>query len=132
MGKPKSKRQRLLYPKAIKIKASEMAAIVAAPGEKEVYRQTRNWDIKTWYCPKAHISGTLGASGKWRVIKNRDKIMQGQSYRFLIWKIWQFKDHAKIDGKKKWNCTIYVVLKKPYSLYYLVCKRARHSIQGVY
>jgi hypothetical protein len=126
------------YPKAIPVTMSFLIDILSDPVEKEVYRQTVNWSTKTWHCPKRGVLyEVLGdekhMKAEWRVIKNRQMVItRKQGLILAIWRLFALKDGAKVDGRKKWNCTIYKVSRGVYGIFYLVCKKSCHSIMGVY
>ena len=118
------------YPKAIKVTKAQVLHIIRTPGEKEVYRQTRNWNSNTWMCPKA-----LWSSGRWRVIRNRQLVIRSgkQGNNYALWRMYERKAKAMEHSRKKWDCNIYVVITQPFhSIYYLVCKKIHYSIQGTY
>ena len=116
------------FPKPTPVTMSYLKTILTDPAEKEVYRQTVNWSTKKWWCPKTRI-----LNNKWRTIKHRHLVGSAKSgYKFGLWYLFGRKEAAKVNGLKKWNCEIYRIHKWPYSIFYLVCKRARYSIRGVY
>lgn len=105
-----------------------MKKLMEEPGGREIYRQTRNWKLKKWTCPK-----TLQPNGKWRLIRHRDKVINNKTGSgYAIWRIQYLKSRATIRGtdNKIWDCQLYVVLNKPYSLYYLICRRISHDFSG--
>ena len=98
-----------------------------------VFRQTLNKDRKKWHCPKRRLE-----NGSWRVIEQKEKIIDDKftnnPYMFALWKIKNIMRSIRYEnGPAVWKCEKIIVYRKRagYSVFYLYCKRAIHSIQGV-
>ena len=126
-----TKKNKVRYPKALQSTPARIAEFIKDPGLREVYRQTRSAGTGQWNFPRARTS-----DGKWRPIKNSKYVVttqnDGSLYTvFAIWRMWEIKQAVKDEnGKQKWAANIHVVHTKRYSLYYLLCRRMRHSISG--
>ncbi len=114
--------------KCTRVSARAMKKLVEEPGDKEIYRQTRNWKLNRWACPKI-----LQSNGVWRLIRHRDKVINKKTGSgYAIWRIQYLKSGVTIRGtdNKIWDCQLYTVLTRPYSLYYLICRRISHDFSG--
>jgi hypothetical protein len=117
------------FPKAKRITKKHLEEFLEMPGNKEVYRQTRNDDSGNWLVPKFRLG-----KNKWRAIKNRHLVVEkgGRGNTFAIWRIWAIKSHLKIaKDKPMWRCSdIYTISNKKYTIYYMICWRIKYDIRG--
>jgi len=98
-----------------------------------VFRQTLNRDKKRWYCPKRRLE-----DGSWRVIEQKEKITDSNfpfnPYMFALWRIKKIMLSIRYEnGPEVWKCDRIIKYRgrAGYTVFYLYCKRAIHSIQGV-
>ena len=126
-----ARKRRAKYPRANRSTPARIAELIQSPGEWEVYRQTKDAGTGRWNFPKARTS-----DGKWRPIKHSKHVVtttkDGSLYTvFALWRMWEIKEAAKDELKRQqWAANIYVVHTKRYALFYLICRRVRHSISG--
>ena len=114
--------------KAISIKAQHLKILAKQPGERVIFRQTKNWHLKRWNCVQRRQD-----NDKWCKITNEHLVVNHQGWTWALWRMQKIMaTRTDASGRPHWDTTIYKIKHGVYMTYYLVCKRMRHSIQGVY
>jgi hypothetical protein len=114
--------------KAILIKTAQLKAIAADPSEKAIFRQTKNWNLKRWSCVQRQ-----GPDGTWGKIDNQHLVVNKMGWAFALWRMRTIMASKKdINLRPHWSVSIFKIKHGVYMTYYLVCKRIRYSIQGIY
>lgn len=109
------------------ITVSKLKAIVKDPHEHVLFRQTVNHDVRRWNCVQRQNKD------KWYKIANQKLVTKDKGWTYALWRVNKImRTRVDTDGRPHWKCTMHKIYHKPYTTYYLVCKRLNHSISGIY
>lgn len=94
------------------------------------FRQTLNTYTKQWCVPKKR------AGNKWTPINNLKYIITKQEgIGYALWRLKTLMGKVKCatHNQQVWDCSKVTKIKRGvYIIYYLKCKRFKHSISGVF
>ena len=114
--------------KAEPITVSQLKEMVDTPAEIMVFRQTRNWRLRRWNCVQRRLD-----NGKWRRIRDNLRVINKQGWAYALWRVSNvITEKLDIYNRPIWQVNMFKIRHGVYMTYYLVCKRAHHSIQGVF